>query len=126
MARVNAGGTPSVALAAGAVAAALFLLTGTFERVIAICSFLFVASYALSFASVFVLRRREPELPRPWRARGHPWSTALILAASVAFMAGTIAADPLTGAIALGLAAASWPIHRLLVARGGTDPGPAS
>jgi APA family basic amino acid/polyamine antiporter len=123
---VNEGGTPAPALLASAATAALFLLTGSFERVIAVCAFLFVASYALSFASVFVLRRREPELPRPWRARGHPWSTALILAASVAFMAGTIAADPLTGAIALGLAAASWPVHRLLVARGGTDPGPAA
>ena len=77
LSQVNAGGSPGVALVASACAAALFLLTGTFERVIAVCAFLFVASYALSFASLFVLRRREPDAPRPYRAWAHPWSTGL-------------------------------------------------
>ena len=52
---------------------ALFLLSGTFERLIAICAFLFVASYSLSFLSVFVLRRREPSRPRrPGETRRRP------------------------------------------------------
>lgn len=117
LARVNAGGTPGAALGATVLVTALFLLTGTFERVVAICAFLFVASYALSFTSVFVLRRREPALPRPWRARGHPWTTALVLAGSLAFLAGTVAADWRTGSIALALVAASWPVQRVLASR---------
>jgi APA family basic amino acid/polyamine antiporter len=112
LSQVNAGGTPGVALVASALAAALFLLTGTFERVIAVCAFLFVASYALSFASLFVLRRREPGAPRPYRARGHPWSTGLVLAGSIAFLGGTVAADPRTGLVALGLVALSYPVYR--------------
>ena len=117
LARVNAGGTPATALAGSVVAAALFLLTGTFERVIAICAFLFVASYALSFTSVFVLRRREPESPRPYRAWGHPGTTGLVLAGSVAFMAGTVVADPSSGVVALALAAVSVPVYWLSVRR---------
>ena len=116
LARVNAGGTPSAALATSVAVAALFLL-GTFERVIALCSFMFVATYAMSFASLFVLRRREPAAPRPFRAWGHPWTTGLILVASLAFMAGTVAADRVTGLIAIGLVVASWPIYRLLLRR---------
>jgi APA family basic amino acid/polyamine antiporter len=116
LSNVNAGGTPAGALLATMVTSALFLLTGTFERVVAVCAFLFVASYALSFASVFVLRRREPLLPRPYRAWGHPWSTGLVLAGSLAFLAGTVAADPGTGLVALVLVALSWPVHRLALA----------
>ena len=115
LSRVNAGGTPGTALAVSSTAAGLFLLTGTFERVIAICAFLFVASYALSFTSVFVLRLREPRAPRPWRAWGHPWTTGLVLAGSIAFMAGTVAADPSSGVAALALAAVSYPVYRLFV-----------
>ena len=111
---VNAGGTPSAALLASIGVVAVFLLTGAFERVILICSFLFVASYTLSFASVFVLRWREPNTPRPYRAWGHPWTTGLVFAGSIAFLGGTVAADPKTGLIALAFAAISYPAFRLI------------
>jgi APA family basic amino acid/polyamine antiporter len=113
-ARVNRGGTPSTALIASSVVAALFLLTGTFERLIAICTFLFVASYALSFASVFVLRRREPDTPRPYRAWGHPWTTAAVLLGSLVFLTATLVADPRSAAIVGAILAVSYPGFRLL------------
>jgi APA family basic amino acid/polyamine antiporter len=112
--RVNQGGTPAVSLVVTAVVTALLLLTGTFERLIAICAFLFVASYALSFTSVFVLRRREPDIPRPYRAWGHPWTTGIVLAGSVVFLVATIAAAPRDGAIVAALLAASYPVYRLV------------
>jgi len=108
-ARVNRGGTPDAALVVTAVVVALFLLTGTFERLIAICTFLFVASYALSFASVFVLRRREPGTPRPYRAWGHPWTTAAVLLGSIAFLTATLVADLRGAAIVAGLLVVSYP-----------------
>lgn len=111
--RVNRGGTPSAALIASAVACALFALTGAFQRVIAICAFLFVATYAVSFTALFVLRAREPDTPRPYRAWMHPWTTALALAGSLAFLGGMVAADRRNGLLALGLALVSWPVWRL-------------
>ncbi|MFL5619303.1 MAG: APC family permease [Gemmatimonadaceae bacterium] len=113
-ARVNRGGTPGTALIVSSVVAALFLLTGTFERLIAICTFLFVASYALSFASVFVLRRREPDTPRPYRAWGHPWTTAAVLLGSLAFLTATLAADPRGAAIVAVALVLSYPAFRLI------------
>ena len=56
-------------------------------------AFFFIANYTLSFISLFLLRRREPERPRPYRAWGYPWTTALALFGSVAFLAGAIAGD---------------------------------
>ena len=44
-----------------------------------VLAFFFVANYILSFISLFVLRRREPEKPRPYRAWGYPFTTALAL-----------------------------------------------
>lgn len=113
-ARVNRGGTPDAALVLTATIAALFLLTGTFERLIAICTFLFVASYALSFTSVFVLRRREPATPRPYRAWGHPWTTAAVLAGSLAFLGATLVADPRGAAIVAALLLVSYPAFRVI------------
>ena len=111
---VNTGGTPGPALLASSAVSALFLLTGAFERVIAICAFLFVASYMLSFASVFVLRRREPEAVRPYRAWGHPWTTGFVLAGSIAFLVGTVVADPSNGLVALAMVVISYPLFRFL------------
>jgi APA family basic amino acid/polyamine antiporter len=115
--RVNPGGTPDAALMVTALVAALFLLTGTFERLIAICTFLFVASYALSFTSVFVLRRREPDTPRPYRAWGHPWTTGAVLVGSVAFLGATLAADPRGAAIVGVLLVVSYPTFRFITRR---------
>jgi APA family basic amino acid/polyamine antiporter len=109
-ARVNAGGTPTVALFASTAVAVLFILSGTFERVVAVLAFFFVINYTVSFISVFVLRRREPELPRPYRAWGYPWTTGLALAGSLAFLAGAVRSDTRNSVYALLLLSASYPV----------------
>lgn len=115
-AAVNEGGTPTGALVASTAVSLAFIATGTFAAIIAVLSFFFVANYVLAFASVFVLRRREPEAPRPYRAWGYPWTTGLAMAGSLAFLAGMAAGDPRTSLYALALLAASYPIYRALSA----------
>ena len=120
-AQVNRGGTPAVALFLSAAVAALFVVGGErFGTVINALAFFFVANYTMSFVSVFVLRRREPELERPYRSWGYPWTTALALLGSVAFLVGAIASD-FTGdtrtrssLYALLMLAASYPAYVLL------------
>ena len=113
--RVNTGGTPTMALLLSAAVAILFIVFGrTFSTVITILAFFFVANYALSFLCVFVLRRREPDRRRPYRAWGYPWTTALALMGSIAFLAGAIAGDTRNSLYALLLLAASYPGFRLL------------
>ena len=113
--KVNRGGTPTIALFVSATVAVLFILGGErFETVITVLAFFFVANYTMSFISVFVLRRREPELQRPYRAWGYPWTTALALLGSVAFLAGAVASDTRNSLYALLLLAASYPAYVLL------------
>ena len=115
LATVNTGGTPTVALLLSAAVAILFIVFGrTFSTVITVLAFFFVANYTLSFLSVFVLRWREPEKRRPYRAWGYPWTTALALIGSMAFLVGAIASDTRNSIYALLLLAASYPGFRLL------------
>ena len=118
-ATVNKGGTPEVALLTSATVAVLFIVFGqTFDKVITVLAFFFVANYTLSFVSVFVLRRREPEKERPYRAWGYPWTTALALIGSVLFLVGAIASDTRNSVYALVLLAVSYPLFRLMKATG--------
>jgi basic amino acid/polyamine antiporter, APA family len=112
---VNAGGTPTVTLALSGVAAIVFLLTGTFNSVIAVAAFFFVLQYVASFGAVFVLRRTMPDAPRPYRAWGYPWTTGLSLLGGTAFLVGAIWSDRRNSLIAIGLLAASYPIYALTV-----------
>ena len=112
---VNAGGTPTVALALSTLVALLFIVFGrTFGQVITVLSFFFVANYSLSFISLFVLRAREPDRARPYRVWGYPWTTALALIGSIAFLVGAVAGDPRHSLFALLLLAASYPVYRLV------------
>jgi APA family basic amino acid/polyamine antiporter len=138
--RVNEGGTPTVALIASAMVSLLFIAAGgfnqavatVFNRAIAIAAFFFVADYALSFLAVFVLRRREPTAARPYRTWGHPWTTGIVLAGSIAFLLSAMAADRDNSPWALGLLVVSYPAFRFtrkregLGARGIGAPTPPS
>ena len=114
-AAVNEGGTPTVALFLSALVAVLFIVFGQrFERVITVLAFFFVANYVLSFISLFVLRLREPDKPRPYRAWGYPFTPALALSGSIVFLGGVIWFDRENSLYALLLLAASYPVFRLM------------
>ncbi|HEX6627881.1 MAG TPA: APC family permease [Gemmatimonadaceae bacterium] len=117
---VNRGGTPVVALLLSAAACLAMVITGTLEIVLAVTAFLFVAQYTLIFATVFILRRREPEAPRPFRAIGHPWTTGLVLVLSVGFLVGAFFADTRNSIYSIALLAFSWPLFLALRPRATT------
>jgi basic amino acid/polyamine antiporter, APA family len=112
-AKVNAGGTPTVALLLSTIAGIIFVL-GSFERVIAMLSFFFVANYTLTYASLFVLRKREPQMNRPYRAWGYPWTTGIALGASVCFLVGSVLTDQENAPLAMGILVLSYPVFRVL------------
>jgi amino acid transporter len=76
---VNKGGSPYVAFAITGVCAIVLALSGSFTLLFGLIATLQSASFVLTIASIFVLRRREPDAPRPYRAIGYPLLPALIL-----------------------------------------------
>jgi APA family basic amino acid/polyamine antiporter len=113
---VNAGGTPTVGHWASVGVAVGFVVSGTFNTVLALCAFFFVANYTLSFLSVFALRRKEPDTPRPYRVPGYPFTTGLVLLVSAAFLVGSAVTDWGNAWKSLVLLALSYPAYRLIVA----------
>ena len=111
--RVNPGGTPVPALLVGTVMALAFIATGTFNTVIALLAFFFVANYALTFTAFFVLRRREPDAVRPFRVPAYPWVPGMALVGSLAFLVATVLGDRSNSLLALLLLALSWPVYRI-------------
>jgi APA family basic amino acid/polyamine antiporter len=113
---VNRGGTPSVAHWTSIAVAAGFIVTGTVNSVLALCAFFFVTNYALSFLSVFALRRNEPDTPRPWRVPGFPFTTGLVLLGSLAFLIGSVVSDWSNSWKSMLLLGLSYPVYRIVVA----------
>jgi APA family basic amino acid/polyamine antiporter len=110
--RVNAGGTPSVALLLSSIATAGFLLFGTFGAVLGVFALLLGVNLLLMSVSLLVLRRREPDAPRPYRAWGYPWTTWAAIFIGVAFIVGIALSDQRNGLMALGILLGSYPLYR--------------
>ena len=104
-------GTPAFAVAASAVWATLLALSGTFEQLFTYVVFASWMFAALAAASVFVLRRRRPDAPRPFRVPGYPVTPALFIAAAVAIVLNTVVARPVQALIGLGIVASGLPAY---------------
>jgi APA family basic amino acid/polyamine antiporter len=97
-----------------------------FDLVVDMLSFFFVANYTLSYSSLFILRKKEPQLERPYRAWGYPWTTGIALLASALFLVASLAPDlktalstgevwpPSPAMLALLILLLSFPVFRLL------------
>ena len=60
-----------------------FIYTSTFDQVMLYASILLIANSTLAVAGVYVLRRNEPNLPRPYRTWGYPVTPAVFLAVNI-------------------------------------------
>jgi amino acid transporter len=67
--------------------------------------------YALAVAGVFVLRRRRPELPRPYRVWGYPIVPGVFLLASVGLILNALLTDPRNTAVTLLIILAGIPVY---------------
>ncbi|MGH6871280.1 MAG: APC family permease [Rhizomicrobium sp.] len=109
LADVNRGGSPWVAVLMTAAGAVLLTLTGVFNLLFGLIGTLGVAAQLLTVVAIFVLRRREPDMPRPWRAFGYPFLPALVLVVDMALLLLFLASDWRGAAIAAALWAACIP-----------------
>jgi len=103
---VNARGTPTVATLVTTAVAMVLIATGTFQKLVAVASFFLAANYFVSCLALIVLRRREPDAVRPFRAWGYPWSAAIVVIGATAFLVGALMADTSNAMVALVLLAA--------------------
>ncbi len=87
-------GTPALALGANMVFGIAALATGRTAALITLSVFGALGLYVISMISLFALRAREPQLPRPFRAIGYPVVPAVALALAVVCLGAMIVTNP--------------------------------
>jgi APA family basic amino acid/polyamine antiporter len=111
LARVNAGGTPVQALLMTALTACGLVLAGDFQILLGVASFLYVLLYLSGIVALLVLRRREPDLARPFRTWAYPLPALVVLLGSAAFLLAACLKDSRTSLLAAALVAVAFPIQ---------------
>ena len=106
--------TPWVSIAAQAVWSSLLVLTNTKDQLAEYTGFAVLLFSAVAVSTVFVLRRRYPDEPRPFKALGYPVAPAIFVLASLAIMVAAIAGRPGPSLVGAIIIASGVPLYWLL------------
>ncbi len=106
--------TPVAAIAAQGVWSALLVLSGTFQQLVSYTGFAIVLFAGIAVAALFVLRRRQPDAPRPFRAWGYPLAPALFTVMSAVMVVNQIWREPGPAAAGLVIIGCGVPLYLIL------------
>ena len=93
--------TPSGALLLLGAVASLLALSGTYEELYSLFVFAVWIFFALTAMALLRLRKKEPELVRPYRAWGYPWTPLIFLVAAVALTVNLWMVRPVRSSVGL-------------------------
>lgn len=104
--------TPANALVFQGVLASAIALTGTFESLSLLYVFLVWIFYAAQTVALMVLRRREPEMPRPYRTWGYPVVPLVFIVSALALTLDLLVETPLRAGLGLLVILVGLPFYR--------------
>ncbi|MEY2625598.1 MAG: amino acid permease [Gammaproteobacteria bacterium] len=102
---------PVNAVLAQAGWASVLAISGTFDTLTDSVVFASCLFYALSAAAVIIFRVREPDLPRPFRAWGYPFTPVIFVLVSVGLLASALYATPKQALLGVGVIALGVPFY---------------
>ncbi len=111
---VSKGGNPVFAVLITWLVSVGLILLGGFEFLLLFSVFLFVPLYLALIIGILILRKREPEAERPYRAWGHPYSTIVCLVGWTIITLFQAYVERETALYAVAMVAVSWPVYRYL------------
>jgi APA family basic amino acid/polyamine antiporter len=118
---------PNAALVVQGVWSSLLALSGSYIQLLTYMVFVSFLFYAMSAAAVIVLRRRAPEMARPYRAWGYPVTPVIFILFALYLVGNTIVESPRDAAVGGGLLLLGLPFywyflrtHRPVAADGAT------
>jgi len=109
--------TPSFSIVAQAIWAILLVVSGTYRSLATFAMFSGWIGYTVAAIGLFVLRRNQPDLPRPYRMFGYPWMLLAFIAVASGFVLNTLYTDPVPSCIGLALILAGIPAYRWFAMR---------
>ena len=102
---------PVFAIVAQSIWSGVLVLSGTLAQLVSYTGFALVLFSGVAVAALFVLRRREPDAPRPFRAWGYPWAPAIFVAACAVMVVNELWRNPGTSAAGVTIIAAGLPVY---------------
>ncbi|MDG3005687.1 APC family permease [Paludisphaera mucosa] len=109
--------TPGVATLFQIVATLTLLWSGSFENLFIYASVGLSMFSLLAMSSIFVLRVKQPDLPRPFRTPGYPVTPAVYLALTGMLLVAAFVSSPVVSSVSLASLLVGVPIYYL------TQPG---
>ncbi|NBB29218.1 APC family permease [Cellulophaga sp. BC115SP] len=103
--------TPSKALALQAVWASLLVLSGTFDQLTDMLIFAAFIFYGATTFGVFILRKKMPDAPRPYKVIAYPFVPAIFILFCIVLLVNTLMERPNEALIGLGLMATGLPFY---------------
>ncbi|MBS1824400.1 MAG: amino acid permease [Acidobacteria bacterium] len=103
--------TPSNAILAMCVWSAILVLSGRYEQLFTYVIFSTWILYGMATASVIVLRKKRPDMPRPYRTVGYPVVPGLFVLVAIALLASTLRSSPRESLMGIGIILAGLPFY---------------
>jgi APA family basic amino acid/polyamine antiporter len=106
--------TPAFAITTQSIwAIVLILFWGTFENLISYVVFTDWIFYAMAGASIFIMRKKEPNAQRPYHTPGYPWVPLFFVVIAVWFVINTFITRPEQAGAGIGFLALGVPVYYL-------------
>ena len=106
-------GTPDRAILLQAVWASILAATGTFSQLFTFVMIVSILFWIAAAGAVIVLRRKQPDLPRPYRVPGYPWIPLVFMVASAGILVSSFIETPVESLAGLALTALGIPVYFL-------------
>lgn len=119
LARTNRHGVPDLAVALQSVLAMIFILTSSFESILVFAGFTLGLNTFFAVLGVFVLRWREPDLHRPYRAALYPLPPLVFLGFTGWTLTYILLERPVEGLLGLAIVASGGVCYWLTTLAGG-------
>lgn len=112
--RLNEKGVPAFALWIQAIWASVLCFSGKYNDLLSYATFASLLFYCVTLAGIFVLRRKEPDAPRPYKALGYPVVPALYILVASAICIDLVFMDTRNSVSGLVLVALGVPVYFVL------------
>ena len=103
--------TPAFSLIALGAWSIVLALSGSYDQLYTYVMFMMVLSYVAAVAALFVLRRKRPDVPRPYLCTGYPYLPALYLLMAGAWALNSVVTRPKETLIGIGIVFLGAPFY---------------
>ena len=114
---LNKNAVPEWAMWAQCIVACLLCLSGRYGDLLDMISFVVVLFYALTIIGIFILRKKRPDIERPYKAFGYPVLPAIYIILAITFCVFLIIMKPTYAGIGLAIVLAGIPLYFVAVSR---------